>query len=436
MPIQPANPIFISYSRRDDAIMRKIAFHLRDQGYKVWVDNEKLIPGTAAWEESIENAIKNAFAVIVILSPDSKGSEWVRREITYADQFQKRVFPVLVKGSEEISLPLRLVTRQYVDLREDENAGLSALSAAIQFFIDEKQTLEMKRPMLKQEEKSASSETPSPHTRPKKAGPSVKWILPAGIFLAICIVGLGVIWAGYQLYPRSTPVASTETAEPNFPAIAPTETVADTPAATTIKPVNPDIPAPDILSRYLNDVQVTSIDTFDGQGGENWGVSAGEIKDGVLEITGNESLDGAWRKREFEEGEGILVDFDFTERSTFLVYLNFGSYGTDPFRRFGMYVENGTPITDIYSGAEYIWGGFSGDLAVEAGKTHTILLAILPDGEILEVLWDPSDPAKILEYRNAFGETWAGLPWTFVIQAQKGMIRFDNFEEIKFSGTK
>jgi hypothetical protein len=48
MPIQPANPIFISYSRRDDAIMRKIAFHLRDQGYKVWVDNEKLIPGTAA----------------------------------------------------------------------------------------------------------------------------------------------------------------------------------------------------------------------------------------------------------------------------------------------------------------------------------------------------------------------------------------------------
>jgi hypothetical protein len=293
----------------------------------------------------------------------------------------------------------------------------------------------MKRPLLKREDSSAlSNAQPSP-AHPKKVGSSTKWMLLAGILLAICVLGLGAIWVSYQLYPRSTPVASSDTSEPNSPVIAPTEAAVEIPIDTPI-PVNPNIPAPDILSQYLNDVQVTNIETFDDPAEENWGVSAGEIQDGVMEITGNENLDGAWRKREFEEGEGILVDFSFTERSTFLAYLNFGSYGTNPFRRFGIYVENGTLITDLYNGADYLWGGFSGDLTVGADKTYTLLLAILPNGKILEVVWDPTNPAEVLEYRNDFGETWAGLPWTFVIQAQKGVIRFDNFKEINFGGEK
>ena len=435
MPILPADAIFISYSRRDDETMRKITFFLRDQGFKVWVDNEKLIPGTPAWEESIENAIKKAFAVIVILSPDSKNSEWVRREITYADQFDKRVFPVLIKGDEDDSLPIRLVTRQYVDLRKNEEAGLTALSAAINFYIDEKQTLEMRRPLIEKETVSHSISTPTaPDSKTKKS--LIKWIPPAGILMVICTLALGTVWSGYQLYSRSIPVAGADTtAIPTFPIDAPTEEVADA-TSNPIIPVDPNIPAPDILSQYLNDVQVTNVDTFDTLREDDWGVQAGKIEGGVMEITGNENNDGAWRKRELEEGEGILVDFNFTERSTFLIYINFGSYNTDSFRRFGMFVENGAPITDIYEGAEYIWGGFLGALSTEAERTYTILLAILPDGELLEVVWDPENPTETLEYRDSFGETWAGLPWTFVIQAQKGVIQFDNFTEIKFTGAK
>ena len=92
----PTRHVFISYSRRDDIVMRRTVAFLRKQGIKVWVDNEKLTPGTPAWEEEIEKAINSAYAVVVILSPDAKNSEWVRREITYADQYRKRVFPVLV----------------------------------------------------------------------------------------------------------------------------------------------------------------------------------------------------------------------------------------------------------------------------------------------------------------------------------------------------
>src|SRR5512138_1337521 len=105
----PADPVFISYSRRDTEIMQRVVVFLRDQGFKVWVDNERLIPGTAIWEEEIEKAIKAANIVIVVMSPDSKNSEWVRREISLADQYRKYILPILVSGDEDSSITLRLV---------------------------------------------------------------------------------------------------------------------------------------------------------------------------------------------------------------------------------------------------------------------------------------------------------------------------------------
>lgn len=129
--------VFISYSRRDDLVMRRVVAFLRKQGIKAWVDNERLIPGTPIWEQEIEKAINGAYAVVVILSPDAKNSEWVRREITYADQYHKRVFPVLVNGDEDSSIPLRLITRQFVDIRTNEDIGLNSLSAAVTFYSEE-----------------------------------------------------------------------------------------------------------------------------------------------------------------------------------------------------------------------------------------------------------------------------------------------------------
>lgn len=129
--------VFMSYSRRDENVMRRIAAFLRKKGINVWLDNEKLIPGTPIWEEEIEKAIKGALAIVVVLSPDSKESEWVRREISMADQNRKRIFPVLVRGDEDTSITLRLITRQYVDLRENEGLGLTSLHSALSEYLDE-----------------------------------------------------------------------------------------------------------------------------------------------------------------------------------------------------------------------------------------------------------------------------------------------------------
>ena len=129
--------VFMSYSRKDEGVMRRVATYLRGKGIVVWVDNEKLIPGTPIWEAEIEKAIRAASAVVIFMSPDSKDSEWVRREITLADQYRKRIFPVLVSGDEDSSITIRLVTRQFVDLMGNEKAGLNALHQAVSQYLND-----------------------------------------------------------------------------------------------------------------------------------------------------------------------------------------------------------------------------------------------------------------------------------------------------------
>lgn len=145
MPGAQTGHIFISYSRRDEVVMRRIVQYLREQGINVWVDNEKLVPGTPIWEREIEKAIDAAYAVVVVLSPDAKESVWVLNELTLADEFRKRVFPVLVRGDFRESVHFRLVTRQYVDLRTNEERGLEALGAALNRYLDELKQIEEKR---------------------------------------------------------------------------------------------------------------------------------------------------------------------------------------------------------------------------------------------------------------------------------------------------
>lgn len=145
MPPLSTSHVFISYSRRDTEVMQRIVSFLRGQGLKAWVDNEKLVPGTPIWEREIEKAIDAAYAVVVVLSPDAKESVWVLNELTLADEYKKRVFPVLVRGDFRESIHFRLVTRQFVDLRTNEEKGLESLSAALSRYLEELKQLEEER---------------------------------------------------------------------------------------------------------------------------------------------------------------------------------------------------------------------------------------------------------------------------------------------------
>src|SRR6185369_975970 len=95
----PAHHIFLSYSRKDTPVMQRLRDDLREAGLGVWAD-DNLEPGTSAWEKSISAAIRSAGCLVVILSPDAEQSTWVGRELAMAETLDKRIFPILARGSE------------------------------------------------------------------------------------------------------------------------------------------------------------------------------------------------------------------------------------------------------------------------------------------------------------------------------------------------
>ncbi len=122
--------VFISYSRKDTDLMKKLCTELKSIGLKYWTD-ESLTPGTPQWELEIERAIQDAGCLTVLLSPDANDSEWVRREIAFADTFDVRIFPLLVRGDDRTAIPARLITHQRVDGTRDFVQGAKVLIAAI-----------------------------------------------------------------------------------------------------------------------------------------------------------------------------------------------------------------------------------------------------------------------------------------------------------------
>jgi len=138
----PTTPyFFISYSREDTIKQRRVVKGMRERGINVWVDIENLTPGTPTWEREIEKAIRGATGIIVLLSPESNNSEWVRRELSFGEQHRKRIFPALIEGNEDASTPLRLANHQRVDLRTNFEDGLNELANAVSDYIGVKQAI-------------------------------------------------------------------------------------------------------------------------------------------------------------------------------------------------------------------------------------------------------------------------------------------------------
>jgi hypothetical protein len=111
--------LFLSYSRKDAAIMQRLRGSLIAEGLPVWTD-EDLKPGTPSWKSTIEAAIEEAGGMVVILSPDAKQSEWVERELDYAKTCGVQIFPVLARGDERSAVPFELINAQWVDMRADD----------------------------------------------------------------------------------------------------------------------------------------------------------------------------------------------------------------------------------------------------------------------------------------------------------------------------
>jgi len=116
--------VFLSYSRENSDELRTVQDALRAAGLAVWTD-ERLKPGTEVWQDAIEEAIHQAQAMVVLLSPEANASRSVKNEIGFAQVREKPIFPILVSGDEATSIPISLITTQWVDGREDLSQAIA-----------------------------------------------------------------------------------------------------------------------------------------------------------------------------------------------------------------------------------------------------------------------------------------------------------------------
>lgn len=111
----PTSPIFISHATQDDNFVTQLRLELENLGITVWVDSRNLRGGQQLAPE-IKQAIENAKQVLVVLSPNTINSTWVRQEIKMALTLEQQrqtqagtgnfVIPLLLPGVEPSALEL------------------------------------------------------------------------------------------------------------------------------------------------------------------------------------------------------------------------------------------------------------------------------------------------------------------------------------------
>ena len=118
----PDYDVFISYSRSDEMVVRRIYDVLESAGIEVWFDEYEIQSGEN-WEALIQHAINSANNLVVIISSHSASSTHVQDEIAYAESHGKLIIPVLVGDAQESDIPFMLRKRAYLDLRQPESFG-------------------------------------------------------------------------------------------------------------------------------------------------------------------------------------------------------------------------------------------------------------------------------------------------------------------------
>lgn len=90
--------VFISYAREDRDFARQLAKELEQAGYQAWT-HDQVLPGDN-FAAKIGEALDTSHAMVVVVTPASMKSPWVRNEIMFATgspRYENRLLPVVVQ---------------------------------------------------------------------------------------------------------------------------------------------------------------------------------------------------------------------------------------------------------------------------------------------------------------------------------------------------
>lgn len=96
--------VFISYAPSDRDVADGLADALSEYGLGVWRTDEHVLPGEN-WAKKVGEALDEADALVVILSPGSEDMQSIKREISFAmgnKRFKNKIVPVYRGDKTEI----------------------------------------------------------------------------------------------------------------------------------------------------------------------------------------------------------------------------------------------------------------------------------------------------------------------------------------------
>jgi hypothetical protein len=112
--------VFISYSRKDAEFAEMLRERVEAAGFDVWMDS--VLPVGFDWRQEIDQAIRQSFVLLVVISPHAKASEYVTYEWAFALGIGLKVIPVVYQPTP---LHPRLESVQHIDFSQPEYSETS-----------------------------------------------------------------------------------------------------------------------------------------------------------------------------------------------------------------------------------------------------------------------------------------------------------------------
>ncbi|SHE37921.1 TIR domain-containing protein [Marinomonas polaris DSM 16579] len=124
--------VFISHDHDDADFAELLKLRLEKEGIESWIDTERLKIGQD-WREEIDQGIKDSVAVIAIMTPEARKSEYVTYEWAFAWGKGKKIFPLMLKQTQ---LHPRLESLQYLNFTNNPTRPWEELISSIREVIN------------------------------------------------------------------------------------------------------------------------------------------------------------------------------------------------------------------------------------------------------------------------------------------------------------
>lgn len=123
---------FISHSARDKPFVRRLAADLVANGVKVWLDEQRILVGDSI-PEKIAQGLAESDLFLLVVSENSIGSPWVKKELSNAlvNEIERRKVTVMPIKLDNGAMPDSIGDKLYADFRGSYDDGLNNLLKSI-----------------------------------------------------------------------------------------------------------------------------------------------------------------------------------------------------------------------------------------------------------------------------------------------------------------